>query len=228
MVGPNSATDGHLALFDGATGKLLKDGGVNGGGTVTSVGVSNTGGGLAITGSPVTISGTIDIELDTSTLDPAPLVDPLAQVAVLQPQPSSVTVAGAGTSAVNGVYEYSGLDDTDNPFWTLTGQTPDPTTHLFLPPPGTSPGCSSWTCPATQWLPARTSGCRRCTAYGASRCWTPGGWTRRSRRRPGASTQVGGSAWARWCAADGVPVHCAHHWAHHHPGRLVLASTSVL
>lgn len=27
VVGPGSATDGHLALFDGATGKLIKDGG---------------------------------------------------------------------------------------------------------------------------------------------------------------------------------------------------------
>lgn len=27
VAGPASSTDGHLALFDGATGKLLKDGG---------------------------------------------------------------------------------------------------------------------------------------------------------------------------------------------------------
>ncbi len=32
VVGPASATDGHLAVFDGATGKLLKDGGAPGGG----------------------------------------------------------------------------------------------------------------------------------------------------------------------------------------------------
>jgi len=30
VVGPGSATDGHLAVFDGATGKLVKDGGAPG------------------------------------------------------------------------------------------------------------------------------------------------------------------------------------------------------
>ena len=33
VVGPAGATDGHLAVFDGATGKLLKDGGAPGGGS---------------------------------------------------------------------------------------------------------------------------------------------------------------------------------------------------
>jgi hypothetical protein len=33
VVGPAGATDGHLALFDGATGKLIKDGGVPGAGS---------------------------------------------------------------------------------------------------------------------------------------------------------------------------------------------------
>lgn len=32
VVGPASATDGHLAVFDGATGKVIKDGGAPGGG----------------------------------------------------------------------------------------------------------------------------------------------------------------------------------------------------
>ncbi len=32
VVGPGSATDGHLAIFDGTTGKLIKDGGAPGGG----------------------------------------------------------------------------------------------------------------------------------------------------------------------------------------------------
>ncbi len=31
VVGPGSSTDGHLAVFDGATGKLIKDGGAAGG-----------------------------------------------------------------------------------------------------------------------------------------------------------------------------------------------------
>lgn len=35
VVGPASATDGNLAVFDGATGKLLKDGGAPGGGSVS-------------------------------------------------------------------------------------------------------------------------------------------------------------------------------------------------
>src|SRR5438132_14388264 len=30
VVGPSSATDGHLAVFDGTDGKLLKDGGASG------------------------------------------------------------------------------------------------------------------------------------------------------------------------------------------------------
>ena len=34
VVGPAGATDGHLALFDGATGKLIKDGGAPGVGSV--------------------------------------------------------------------------------------------------------------------------------------------------------------------------------------------------
>ena len=34
VVDPAGATDGHLAVFDGATGKLIKDGGAPGGGTV--------------------------------------------------------------------------------------------------------------------------------------------------------------------------------------------------
>lgn len=38
VVGPASATDGHLAVFDTATGKLLKDGGALGGGTGDVVG----------------------------------------------------------------------------------------------------------------------------------------------------------------------------------------------
>ena len=33
VVGPAGATDGHLAVFDGATGKLIKDGGAPGGGS---------------------------------------------------------------------------------------------------------------------------------------------------------------------------------------------------
>lgn len=33
VVGPASATDGNLAVFDGATGKLIKDGGAPGGGS---------------------------------------------------------------------------------------------------------------------------------------------------------------------------------------------------
>jgi len=37
VVGPNSATDGHYAVFDGVTGKLIKDGGAATGGTVTTV-----------------------------------------------------------------------------------------------------------------------------------------------------------------------------------------------
>jgi hypothetical protein len=36
VVGPASATDGHMAVFDGATGKLLKDGGAPGGGGAAS------------------------------------------------------------------------------------------------------------------------------------------------------------------------------------------------
>jgi hypothetical protein len=37
VIGPASAIDGHLAVFDGASGKLIKDGGAPAAGTVTAV-----------------------------------------------------------------------------------------------------------------------------------------------------------------------------------------------
>jgi hypothetical protein len=46
VVGPNSAIDGHIALFSGATGRIIKDGGVIGTGNVTGP-ASSTNGGFA-------------------------------------------------------------------------------------------------------------------------------------------------------------------------------------
>lgn len=42
MVGPASAADGHLAVFDGATGKLIKDGGAVPSGSITVKEVDGT------------------------------------------------------------------------------------------------------------------------------------------------------------------------------------------
>ncbi len=44
VVGPNSATDGHLAVFDGVTGKLIKDGGAPAAGSVTAVSIATANG----------------------------------------------------------------------------------------------------------------------------------------------------------------------------------------
>lgn len=46
VVGPAGAIDGHIAVFDGATGKLLKDGGTSGSGTLihTYYGYNSVGG----------------------------------------------------------------------------------------------------------------------------------------------------------------------------------------
>lgn len=43
VVGPTASTDGHVALFDGTTGKLIKDGGTPGSGDVVGPGTSVTG-----------------------------------------------------------------------------------------------------------------------------------------------------------------------------------------
>ena len=51
VVGPASSTDGHVALFDGTTGKLLKDGGAPN--TYTG-----TAGSITLTGSAFSIDAT--------------------------------------------------------------------------------------------------------------------------------------------------------------------------
>ena len=53
VVGPASATDGHMAVFDGTTGKKIKDGGAPGGGGVFADAVVPTG---VINGSNVTFT----------------------------------------------------------------------------------------------------------------------------------------------------------------------------
>ncbi len=63
VIGPNSSTTGHLAVFADTSGKLLSDGGANTVGTVTSVGVSANG--LVVGSSPITTSGTITLALGT-------------------------------------------------------------------------------------------------------------------------------------------------------------------
>ncbi len=54
VVGPGSATSGHIATFNGTTGVLIQDGGAPATGTVTSVATTSP-----ITGGPVTTTGTI-------------------------------------------------------------------------------------------------------------------------------------------------------------------------
>ena len=60
LVGPSSAIDGEMALFDGVTGKLVKGGGAPTSGTVTSVAMSVPTG-FSVSGSPVTASGALAI-----------------------------------------------------------------------------------------------------------------------------------------------------------------------
>lgn len=59
VVGPASATDGHLAVFDGPTGKLLKGGGAGGGGVTNSAGanVFPLSDGTNLVPSPLRVSG---------------------------------------------------------------------------------------------------------------------------------------------------------------------------
>lgn len=54
VQGPASSTNGHIAIFNGTTGRLLADGGAAGTGSVTSV-----GSGSCLTGGPITTSGTL-------------------------------------------------------------------------------------------------------------------------------------------------------------------------
>lgn len=52
VVGPNSSTDGDIVLFNGATGKIIKDSGVNQSGifTLTTSGIATGGGTVALGG----------------------------------------------------------------------------------------------------------------------------------------------------------------------------------
>ncbi len=54
VVGPGSATSGHIATFNGTSGVLIQDGGAPATGTVTSIATTSP-----ITGGPVTTTGTI-------------------------------------------------------------------------------------------------------------------------------------------------------------------------
>ena len=65
VVGPVSASDGHLAVFDGATGKLVKDGGApsTGGGVIGTAVFSASGGSI----SNNTVAGVITNVTRTST-----------------------------------------------------------------------------------------------------------------------------------------------------------------
>lgn len=80
VVGPASATDGNLAVFDGTTGKLIKDGGAAPTGTVSSVSVTTANG----------VSGTVA----TATTTPA------ISLALGAITPSSVAASGAVSDSV--------------------------------------------------------------------------------------------------------------------------------
>jgi len=66
VVGPASATDGNLAVFDGTTGKLIKDGGAAPAGTVSSVSVT-TGNGVSGTVATATTTPAITLTLGAIT-----------------------------------------------------------------------------------------------------------------------------------------------------------------
>lgn len=84
VVGPVSAVDGHLALFDGTTGKLIKDGGVPAAGSVTSVIAQ---GGPFLTNGTITGAGTITNSIASLT----------AHGVVVGEGTSAVAVTAAGT-----------------------------------------------------------------------------------------------------------------------------------
>ena len=107
VVGPGSSTDGHLAVFDGATGKLVKDGGAvpsGGGSTVTinaQTGTTYTfvlgDAGKLVTltnGSPIALT----VPTNASVAYPVGTVIALAQLGA-----GLVTVVGATGVTVNGV-----------------------------------------------------------------------------------------------------------------------------
>ena len=62
VIGPASATSGHIATFSGTSGKLIQDGGAVPTGTVTSV---TCNGGL--TGGTITTTGTCAVDIATNT-----------------------------------------------------------------------------------------------------------------------------------------------------------------
>lgn len=97
VQGPASATSGHIATFNGTTGRLLQDGGAAGTGTVTSVGTGN-----CLTGGPVTTTGTIAgaylINAQTTTSYTIQTTDACKLVSSNNASAVAWTLPGAGTA----------------------------------------------------------------------------------------------------------------------------------
>lgn len=99
VVGPSSATDGAVALFDGTTGKLLKDGVVLGTAAEADVGDFAT----AAQGSAADTALQEIVEGDNVTVD---TTDPLRPVVSAAGSPSATVQASEGLAAGNFVRIY--------------------------------------------------------------------------------------------------------------------------
>lgn len=69
VVGPASVTSGHIATFNGTTGKLIQDGGAPATGTVTSVVIAGTSNQVNVAGTcTITTSGTCTVSLPAGVI----------------------------------------------------------------------------------------------------------------------------------------------------------------
>lgn len=109
VVGPGSATDGAIALFNGTTGKLLKTG---------SGSVSGTNTGDQLTFKTIAVSGQSDVVADTTT-DTLTLVAGTNITITTNTGTDAVTInasGGAGATDIDGLSDAAADYDTGNLF----------------------------------------------------------------------------------------------------------------
>lgn len=163
LVGPASSVDGHVVVFDGTSGKLVKDGGP-GIGTVLSVGLSLPSI-FSVSGSPVTTTGTLTGTLanqsanqvwagPTSGAAAAPAFRAL--VGADLPNPSASTLGGVQSKTVvasqwlNSI-STSGVPSSSQPAFTDISGT---VAAAQLPNPSASTlgGIQSFAAQANKWI----------------------------------------------------------------------------
>ena len=128
VVGPASATDGHLTAFDGATGKLLKDSAITEASVATAVtkaGAAIPGPGTVTDAHVVAFSGTTGQVVADSGLAVASLSTAITKAANATPTAHTPTKTSAG---VTGTFQF---DETYLYFVQASGNVfrfiPDPT-----------------------------------------------------------------------------------------------------